>query len=259
MSYDIMEFIIPTTKSMLKSWLNMALWHLVISLAIAIFLCILSHSLALAQDLKESFQLDFDPVCFDKMEIHEDEIFHATITGRLTCSVDLPMSVSEAYLTYRVIAVNTTNNMWATLSENYTITMKPVPTKKGETAEIHQLVPLQFLAKPTPGEYKVMGKIIEAKAKVMFGWVNITSFLPQEQPMGTVQYVAPELTETSQPMRSETPSPSTSIPLTPTEPITVSDPTTSLNIIPWWVWLMVSLAAAITVANVVWFLRHRTR
>jgi hypothetical protein len=235
---------------------HIIVWRLLmVTISLMAFLCLINQSIALAQDLTESFQLDFDPVSFDKTEIHGSEVFHATIVGTLTCTVDLPMSVSEANVTYRVVAVNTTSNMWATLNENYTITMKPVPSKKGETAEINQSVALQFLAQPDPGEYEVIERIVEAKAKLPFGWVNITSFLPQEQHMGMVQYTNPMM---STPLPSGIQSPTTpdgSVPESDTNPENV----TPLTIIPWWVWLVVAIATSTTVANIVWFLHHRNK
>jgi len=109
--------------------------------------------------------------------------------------------------------------------------------------EISQEIPLQFPAQAEPGDYNVIGKIVEAKVKVGI-WLPVTEFLPQEQQMGSVKYIAPE------PTAAPTPQPT---------PILSPASTPPENIIAWWVWLMVAVAAATTAINIVWFLRHRTR
>jgi hypothetical protein len=210
-------------------------WCLAVALTLAVSLCLISTSLASAQDLAEYFQLSYDPVAFDKSEINGSEVFHATIAGRATCTQDLPVSVSEASLTSQVVAVHIASGTTVTLNSSYTISIKPFPSRKGETAEISQEIPLQFPAQAEPGDYNVIGKIVNAEVKVGFlPPVPVTSYLPQEQPMGVVKYIAPE---------------STAAPAsTPPE-----------KTIAWWVWLMVAVAAATTAINIVWFLRHRTR
>jgi len=241
---------------------NRVIWRLVLALTLAAFLCLVSASSASAQDLSESFEISYDPVTFDKDEINGSEVFHVQISGSFTCAVDLPVSVNEASLTSRVVATHTASNMTVTLNESYTITISPFPSKKGETAEIKQSVPLQFMAKAIPGDYNVVGKIIEAKVKVLFGWVEVTKYLPQEQQMGTVKYIAPEpeeVTETPPPPPPET----TPVPaMTPAPaPAPVAAPATTPvvteTITPWWVWLVVAIAAVTTVINIVSWLRRR--
>jgi len=223
-----------------EAYRHRAVWRLAVALTLAVFLCLISTPLASAQDLAEYFQLSYDPVTFDKSEINGSEVFHAAIAGRATCTQDLPVSVSEASLTSQVVAVHAASGTTVTLYDRYTISIKPFPSRKGETAEISQEIPLQFPALAESGDYNVIGKIVEAKVKVFLGWLPVTEFLPQEQPMGSVKYIAPE--STAAPSSQSTPT------STPPE-----------KAIAWWVWLMVAVAAATTAINIVWFLRHRTR
>ena len=228
------------------------MWRLAVALTLAGALSLMSSSPASAQDLSENFQLSYDPVTFDKTEIQGSEVFHATIAGRATCIKDLPISASEATLTSQVIAEHVASGTKVTLNSSYTISIKPFPSKKGETAEISQAVPLQFPAQAESGDYNVIGKIIEAKVKIGFMWIEVTGFLPQEQTMGTVKYIAPEPTSTPTP----TPAPAPTLPPAPA-PTPTPPPTPPEHGLAWWVWLIVAVAVATTVMNIIWFLRHR--
>ena len=223
------------------------MWRLAVTLTLAGALSLMSSSPASAQDLSENFQLSYDPITFDKTEIQGSEVFHATIAGRATCIQDLPISASEATLTSQVIAEHVASGTKVTLNSSYTISIKPFPSKKGETAEISQAVPLQFPAQAESGDYNVIGKIVEAKVKVGPIPLDVTGFLPQEQTMGTVKYIAPEPTPTPAPTPTQTPTP------TPT-----SAPALPEHGFAWWVWLIVAVAVATTVTNIIWFFRHRT-
>jgi hypothetical protein len=248
-------------------WQGVVGW-LGVALALAVFLCLMSPSPVSAEDdLAQSFQFSYDPVSFDKSEIQGSEVFHATIAGRVTCVKDLPMSASEATLTSRVVAVHAASGTELTLNSSYTITIKPFPAKKDETAEIKQAVPLQFPAQAEAGDYNVIGKIVEAKVKVVFIWVDVTGSLPQDQTLGTVKYTVaeptpiPENPPSSQPLPVPPPLKSTpsgaDIP-TPQELSSPSlPPPHQSSIIPWWVWLVVLIAAITTLINIVSLVRRR--
>jgi len=243
------------------------MWRLAIVLILAVFLWLISPLPATAQGVEEYFQLSYDPVSFSKNEIQGSEVFNITIGGRATCTNDLPMPVGEASITSRVVAKHTVSGTEVTLNPSYTVTIKPFPAKKDEIAEINQAVPLQFPAQAEPGDYKVVGKIVEAKVKVTFAWVPVTEFLPQEQQMGTVKYTASESTAAPAPKPTPkvtpepTPTPAPTPALTPTPtPTPAPAPTTSppeYYGIVWWVWLIVAVAGATTAFNIVWFLWHR--
>jgi len=233
----------------------MITWRLAIALIMAVSLWLFSPSLTAAQDLSEFFLLSYEPVTFDKSEINGSDVFHATIAGRATCAQNLPMPVSEASITSQVVAEHVTGGTTVILNASYTVTIKPFPSKEGDTAEITQVVPLQFPAQAESGDYNVIGKIVEAKVEVGFLSPEVTPYLPQEQRMGLVKYTAPELTPTPATMPTPASPPAPAPTLTPTP---VPTPAPTKYIIPWWVWLAVAIAGITTTANIIWFLRHRT-
>lgn len=227
--------------------------RLIFALTLALLFCLMSPSPVSAQDFnpKDYFQFTYDPVTFDKTEINGSEVFHVNVAGRITCAKDLPISASEASLNSQVVAVHTVSGAEIILNPKYTITIKPFPAKKDETAEISQAVPLQFPSQAESGEYNIIGKILEAKIKVGIIPIPVTDYLPQEQAMGLVKYVAPESTSVPAP-----PSPEPTPISAPTPP---PAPTSPEPYLPWWGELIVIVAIAVIVFNIVWFLRHRTR
>ncbi len=247
--------------------------RLAIAITLTLALCLISTSMASAQEFnpKDYFQLNYDPVTFDKTEINVGESFQATITGIATCIQDLPMSASEATITSQVVAEHADSGTRVTLNPGYTITIKPFPSKKDETFKINQSIPLKFPAQAEPGEYKIIGKIAEAKIKV-FVSVPITDYLPQEQSMGTVKYAISESTAApvtpptpeNPPSPKPSPSPLPVIESTPSSPNIPAPQETKTPLpqepsplIPWWGELIVLVAIAAIVFNIIWFLRHR--
>ena len=220
--------------------------YLALTLILTVSLWLISPLPAAALSLADYFQLSYDPVSFSKNEIHGSEAFHSTIKGRATCSKNLPVPASEGSITSRIIAEHTVSGTSVTLNASYTISIKPFPSKAGDTIEINQDVPLKFPAQAESGDYNIIGQLIEAKVKVAFIWGTVTEYLPQEQLMGSVEYTAPEPTPTS----AATPTPT----LTPPHTETPAPPEYG---IAWWVWLIVAIAAAATAMNLIWFLRHR--
>lgn len=237
------------------------MWRLAIALILAICLCPISPSLASAQDFnpKDYFQLNYDPVTFSKNEIKGSEVFHATIAGRATCTQDLPvpLPVSEVIITSKVVAEHIESGATVTLNPGYTVTIKPFPSKKGDNIEISQSVPLQFPAEAESGDYNIIGKINEAHIKLVLGSLEITSYLPPEQSMGTVKYTAPVSTEAPTPPSPEPEqSPQPTLKSTPAGPAAPA-PAEAETGMPWWAELIVLIAVATTIFNIIWFLRHR--
>jgi hypothetical protein len=248
-----------------KGHRHRAIRYLWASLMLAVAFCLIITSPATAQDdLKENFQFSYEQVSFDKSEIQGGEVFHATIAGRVTCTKNLPISASEAGITSRVIAVHGVTGTEVTLNPSYTAAIKPFPSRKGETAEVSQAVPLQFPAKAEAGDYNVIGEIVEARVKVLFAWIDVTGYLPQNQSMGTVKYIATESAE-APPLPPKPPSPSPEpepelAPLSLKSTASGADiPASPEPIIAWWGEVVVLIAAGTTIFNIVWFLRHRTR
>ena len=240
-----------------------AVGRLGIALALAIFLCLISPSPTSAQEPSEYLDLSYEPVVFDKSEINGSEVFHITIKGILTCNKALPVSVSEVNVTSEVVAEHVSGGVWVTLNPNYTIAINPFPAKEGETAEISQSVPLHFPSQAISGDYNVVGKIVEVKAKVFFSWVDATGYLPKRQQMGTVKYIATE--ETAAPAISVTPPspqpepgppPLKSTPSGSNAPAPQQEPEPLFH---WWGELIIFIAVVTTIFNIVWFLRHRYR
>ena len=212
---------------------------LLIALTVAVSFWLVSPFPVVAQSVGEYFQISYDPVSFSKDKIEGSEVFQATIKGRATCTKNLPVSVSKASLTSRIVAEHAVNGTEFTLNSNYTITIEPFPSKEGDTAEINQVVSLQFPAEAESGDYNIIGRLIEAKVKVIVGSLNVAEFLPPDQLLGSVNYTSLGLPPTPAPTPPSTPAPQE-------------------YYIPWWVWLIVAAAGATTVANVILYLRHRT-
>ncbi len=175
--------------------------YVAIALVLAISLVPISTSPAAAQSVGDYFQISYEPVSFvdangnPKTEVHGDEVFYATIKGKATCIEDLPVSVSEASITSRAVAEHQVSGILETLNPSYSITIEPFPYRKGDTTEINEVIPLQFPEESEPGDYNVIGELIEAKVRVKFVvwiWQDVTSYLPQSQLMGSVAYITPE-------------------------------------------------------------------
>lgn len=161
-------------------------------LVTVILLCLISSPPAAAQIAEEYFQISYEPVGFSKTEIHGDEVFYATLQGRATCTKDLPVSVSEARITGKVIAEHTVSGTTVTLNSSYTTTIKPFPDKAGDTIEINEVIYLQFPNQGESGDYDVIGKLNKVEIPFLFRWVNVRSYLPQDldQLIGTLKYIA---------------------------------------------------------------------
>lgn len=233
-------------------------WGVVTALILAIFLWLVSPFPATAQNLQDYFYIQFDPVSFSKTEIQGSEAFQVTILGRVTCNQDLPIPISEVSFTSRVVAKHMVSGTEVILNPGYTLTVKPFPSKRGNTTEINQAISLQFPAQAESGDYNIIGKIVEAKVKIGFGWIDATKYLPQDQLMGSLKYSAPEVAPPPTPTPQPTPAP-VPVPTPAPSPAPAPIPVAPEYVIPGWVWLIVAVAAAATMLNIILFLRQRTR
>ena len=175
-----------------KIFSKRAIQRLAIALVLAISLVPISSSPAAAISLGDYFQISYD-FEFSQTVIHGGEVFYVTATGTATCIKDLEFPynmVSEVSITSRVVAENQVSGTSEILNPSYTITIKPFPTKKGDTYTIEKVIPLQFPEGSESGDYNVLGELIEAKAKALL-WIDVTSYLPSSQAMGSVTYIAP--------------------------------------------------------------------
>jgi len=227
-------------------------WRLVVALLLALSFLVVSPLPAAAQDLGDYFQLSYEPVSLSKSEIHGSEVFQATVIGRATCTKDLPVPVSEVSITWRVVAEHKAGGGRVTLNSRYVVSIKPFPSKKGDTAEINQNVPLTFPVQAKSGDYDVIGELIEAKVKAGV-WIMVTDYLPPKQLMSSVKYIAPEPEPVSPaaPPPAQTPAP---MPTPATTPITIPQ----WYGLPWWVWLITAVAVITTIVNITCCLRRRS-
>jgi len=165
------------------------LWRLVIALILALCLVLISSNPVFAQSPGDYFSYDDYDVEFSSTEIEGSEVFYATITADVTCTNDLPLSPSEASITSRIIAEHQTSGAQVTLNSSYTVTIKPFPSNKGESAQSSEVVSLQFPQGSQSGTYSVIGELIEAEVKVLVP-ISVTAYLPSSQTMGSVTYLA---------------------------------------------------------------------
>jgi len=188
-----------------KVFSKRAIRHVAIALVLAISLVPISTSPVAAISVGDYFQISYDAVEFSQTEIHGNEVFYATIKGEAICIEDLPVPVSEARVTSRVVAEHQASGDEETLNPSYTITIKPSPNKKGDTTEINKVIPLQFPEESESGDYDVVAELIEAKVQALL-WIDVTNYLPPSQAMGLVTYIASTINNTP------------TIPSTPTGP-----------------------------------------
>ncbi|MFC2007360.1 hypothetical protein ACFLVB_02040 [Chloroflexota bacterium] len=246
--------------------------RLVIAVMLAVLVIFSSPLPAAALSVSDYFQISYDPVGFSKSEINGSEVFYAEIRGVAVCTQGLPLPVGEASITSRVVAENTGTGAGVTLNSNYTVTIKPFPSKAGDRVEISQDVPLQFPDRAEAGDYNVTGELIEAKVKVGFASIDVSGYFPPSQLMGSVKYAAPEPAATPEtaPLPMATPAPariSESAPApapapTPVAapvpaPVPTQSPVTQANGVVWWVWLIVGVAITAALLTIIWYVRHR--
>ena len=159
--------------------------RLLIALVLALCLVLINSKSAAALSAEDYFFFSYD-VEFSETQIQESETFYATVTVEATCKKDLPLSSTEASITVRIIAEHQASGARVTLNPNYTTSIKPFPSKKGDTAQVSKVVTLQFPQGSQSGTYSVVGELIEAKVKVIFVWFKVTNYLPASQKVQTI-------------------------------------------------------------------------
>ena len=164
------------------------LWHLVIILISVLCLVSISPTPAFALALSDYFSYSYD-IELSQTEVHGDDVFHAAVNGQATCESDLPLPITEAYVAGRIVAQHQTSGTKVVVNPGYTLEVGSPPNKKGETVEASVVVPLAFPEGSQPGNYTLIGELIEAKVRVIV-WIDVTSYLPSSQADGSVTYVA---------------------------------------------------------------------
>ena len=166
-------------------------WRLLIALILALCLVPIDSSPVAALSVDDYFEITYEPVEFSKTEINGSEVFNATITVTATCTNDLPLPVTEARITARIIAEHEATDAKVTLNSSYTVTISPFP-QKGETAQEREVVPLQFPEGSESGNYNIVGVLDKAEVTVLGIAIPVTEYLPSSQTMGSVTYTAPD-------------------------------------------------------------------
>ncbi len=235
--------------------------RIVTILSLIICLWITSPFPANASLLGDFFGFTFDKIVFSKNEVNGSEIISLTIVGRATCKKNLPVSPSEGTITGSVVARNASTGKEAILNPAYTIVINPFPSKEGSFAETEQVVPLQFPTQTESGEYDIIAKLTVAKVKIVGIWLDVTEFLPQEQPIGKLKYTSSEPSSTTEPVSpfgetGITPALESPVSESPFTQSTAEQPTD--NALPWWVLLLVPLVLlVIIVISIIWFVKRR--
>lgn len=213
-----------------------------------------------AQSLAEYFKFEYNSANLSQSNVIGDAAFFDTVSAYVTCIKDLPLSVSEASITSRVVAEDPVKGTVVTLNPGYTVTIAPFPSKEGDTRALSQTVPLRFPPGIESGDYTITAQLVDAKVKAFF-WVSVKEFLPQSQVIGSVKYTAAA--------SSPAPSPAPPTPVAPVPSPAAPLPTVALPAekapaaaqpepgIGWCVWLAVAIAAATALINITFWLRDR--
>ena len=163
-------------------------WGLMSILISALCLVSIRPAPVFALSLDDYFSYSFD-VEFSETDIRGYEIFYVTVEGTATCKEDLPLAVSEARITGRIIAEHQDSGAKVTLNSSYSVTIEDFPFEAGETSQASTVVSLRFPWKSKAGIYDVAGELIEAEVKVLGVWIDVTSYLPSSQTLGSITYV----------------------------------------------------------------------
>jgi len=144
--------------------------------------------LAFSLNLDDYFEYTID-VDFSKTEISGSEFFTATVTGTANCIADLPLTAIQAEITSRVVATHQVSGAEVTLNAGYSVTLADFPSVAGETTTASEVVSLRFPGGSEAGTYDVVGEVVDADVQFsLLGWLDVTSWLPSSQAMGTVTY-----------------------------------------------------------------------
>ena len=132
------------------------LYRILIALTLALCLIPVAEVPVAALSIDDYFLISYT-VEFSKDEIHDNKTFYVTVTGQATCINDLPLTVSEAYVTGYVVARHEESDTEIILNSSYTISISPFPNEEGDVVQASQIVPLKFPEDSIPGTYNVAG------------------------------------------------------------------------------------------------------
>ena len=159
---------------------------LILSFLVVSTTMLLNIQHAAAFSVSDYFTLSYQ-ITLSTSEVNVGEPFNAIASGTGTLKAALPISVSSAVIEGRVIATNQATGAEVTLNSGYTVTIKPFPNKVGQTLQLTQTIPLVFPAGSPAGIYTITGELTEAKVDAII-WLDVTSYLPPSESVGTVNY-----------------------------------------------------------------------
>jgi len=194
-----------------------AIRHAAIALILVISLVSIGTSPVAAISLEDYFEISYG-FELDTDTVYYDDVFYATVTGEATCIETIPevvRPVSEAEITFRIVAEPQAGGGSVTLNPGHTTTIKPFPYTQGDTYEIEgEDIPLQFPVGSESGDYDVLAELVEAKVHVPFGWFPVTEYLPlSQQPIGSVTYTGATNSPPNQPGNPSPANHATGIPI----------------------------------------------
>jgi len=103
----------------------------------------------------------------------------------------MPLTPLEAQITSRVVAEHQVSGAEVILNSGYSVTLASFPSAVGETASASEVVSLAFPSGSASGTYDLVGEVIEADVRfALLGWLDVTSWLPSSEPMGSITYTA---------------------------------------------------------------------
>ena len=162
--------------------------RLSITLILALCLVTIGSSPVFALSLEDYFTLDYD-LELDQTNISGSETFYALVDGSATCHQDLPLAITEGYVTSRIVAEHQDSSTVVTLNYSYTINIDPFPNQAGESAQASETVSLRFPSASQAGTYNIEARLLEARVNTaLLGWLPVTVYLPSSQAIGTVTY-----------------------------------------------------------------------
>ena len=163
--------------------------RLPITLISLLCMVIIGSSPAFAISLSDYFTIDYD-IELSKTNIRGNETFYADIDGIATCKQDLPLTVTEGYVTSRIVAKHQESGDEYILNSSFTIDIDPFPNNTGETTEANVTATLNFPSSSPAGSYDIAAKLIRAEVKVtLLGWIPVKAYLSSREEMGSVTYV----------------------------------------------------------------------
>ena len=160
---------------------------LLITLISAVCLIAISSSPVFAYSFERYLTLDYD-IGLSRTNISESRAFYAIIEGTATCKRNLPVRITEGYITSHVVAEHQESRTEVVLNSSYTMYIEPFPSRIGESTQFSALVALEFPSGSEPGTYNIEARIIKAEVDTTVGWIEVTSSLPSSEAIGTVDY-----------------------------------------------------------------------